>query len=334
MTITMKDLAQMVGVSESTVSRAINNKPGVGEDTRDKILELVKKYNYKPNQLARNLAKQETKMIGLILPDISSNFYSEVARGVQDIAIQSGYQVIICNSDGKEKEELSYIEWLESNKIAGIIFLGSGLVNDKVIKLGLSDYPIVLANRFVEDLILPSVIIDNAVGASKATDLLLKSGYRRIALINGPKDNLQAQNILTGYKEALRAYNIEFKEELIINGDWDRDTGYEGFLEVLKLTEPPEAIFAANDLIAVGAIEAIKMGGFLIPEDIGVVGFEDTIVTSVIDPPLTTVAQPMYQLGVSSANKLFSLINEDEIKERIEILESRLVVRKSTKKLI
>jgi DNA-binding LacI/PurR family transcriptional regulator len=326
----MKDIAAKLGVSESTVSRAINNKPGVGEDTKQKILNLARRYNYQPNLLARNLARQESNMIGLILPDISSLFYSEVTRAIQDIATKHGYQVMICNTDSDEKRESAYIEWLQGNKIAGIIFLGNGLANNKIINLGLSGYPIVLANRLVEEVMLPSVIIDNNTGAFEATKHLLERGHKRIALINGPKDNLTAQNRFRGYREALKEYNLDYDPKLIINKDWSRECGYQGFLELLNLEEPPTAIFAANDLISVGVIEAIKMGGYLIPEEIAVVGFEDTIVTSIIEPPLTTVAQPMYELGSNSAKKLFSLIEDEDIEENIEILTSKLIVRKST----
>lgn len=328
--ITMKDIAAKLGVSESTVSRAINNKAGVGESTRQKILDIARKYNYQPNLLARNLARQESNMIGLILPDISSSFYSEVTRAIQDIATENGYQVIVCNTDGDEKREATYIEWLQGNKIAGIIFLGDGLANNKIINLGLSGYPIVLANRLVEEVMLPSVIIDNNTGAFEATKHLLEREHKRIALINGPKDNLASQNRLQGYQQALKEYHLDYDSQLIINKDWSRECGYQGFLELLNLEEPPTAIFAANDLIAVGVIDAIKMGGYLIPEEIAVVGFEDTIVTSIIEPPLTTVAQPMYELGANSAQKLFALIEDEDIEEDIEILTSKLIVRKST----
>ncbi|TDX44387.1 LacI family DNA-binding transcriptional regulator [Orenia marismortui] len=330
MGVTMKDIARMIGVSESTVSRAINNKPGVGAKTKKKILRLVEKYNYQPNQLAQNLAKQESNMIGLLLPDISSLFYSEAARAIQDIAAKEGYQVIVCNTDGDEDREKNYIDWLQANKIAGIIFLGYGLANNKIINLGLSNYPIVLANRLVEEVMIPSVVIDNATGAFGATIHLLEKGHKRIALINGPQDNLQSQNRLQGYKQALNNYNIDYNPKLVIHKDWSRESGYEGFLELLDSDEVPTAIFAANDLIAVGVIEAIKMGGYMIPHDIAVVGFEDTIVTSVIEPALTTVSQPMYELGANSVRKLFSLINKEEVEEKIEILASKLIVRKST----
>ncbi|GAB6099784.1 DNA-binding transcriptional regulator CytR [Halanaerocella petrolearia] len=330
MSITMKDIAQMVGVTESTVSRAINDKPGVGDETKKKILKVAQKYNYRPNQLARNLAKQETKMIGLILPDISSLFYSEVARAIQDLALEKGYQVVVCNTDGNQDQELSYIEWLQSNKIAGAIFLGERLVNNQILKLGLTDYPVVLANRLVEEVTLPSVIIDNTAGAYKATVYLLDKDYSRIALVNGPRNNWQAQNRLQGYKKALRDYNLEFDSDLVLYKNWSRESGYQGFLELVDLSTPPDAIFAANDFIAAGVVEAIKMGGYLIPQDIAVVGFEDTIVTSVIDPPLTTVAQPMYQLGKQAVSKLFSIIADEERGKEIEVLDCELIIREST----
>ncbi len=325
----MKDIAKIVGVSESTVSRAINNKPGVGEKSKEEILEVAKKYNYRPNQLARNLAKQSTNMLGLILPDISSLFYSEVAKGIQDVARENNYQLILCNTDCDSQEEKDYIEWMQNNKIAGIIFLGKGLDNDEIIKLALSDYPLVLADRLIEELMIPSVIIDNNAGAYNATEHLINKGYEEIALINGPKKELRSQSRLQGYKKALVDFGIEFKSELVLNKELTRESGYQSFLELMEFENPPTAIFAANDLLAVGLVEAIKTGGYLIPDDIAVVGFEDTIVTSIINPSLTTVAQPMYQLGVLSAQKLFSLIKEEEVKEQIKILETELIVRDS-----
>ncbi len=330
MAITMKDIAEIVGVSESTVSRAINNKAGVGENTRQKILAVAKKYNFRPNQLARNLAKQSTNMLGLILPDISSLFYSEVARGIQDVARKNDYQLILCNTDNDSQEEKDYIDWMQNNKIAGIIFLGKGLDNDQIIKLGLSDYPLVLADRLIEELMIPSVIIDNNTGAYNATKHLINKGYKKIALINGPKKELRSQTRLQGYKNALADFGIDFKLEFVLNKELTREGGYQSFLELIELKEPPTAIFAANDLLAVGLVEAIKTAGYLIPEDIAVVGFEDTIVTSIINPSLTTVAQPMYQLGVTSAQKLLSLIADKELKEQIEILETELIIRDST----
>ncbi|MFO7819479.1 MAG: LacI family DNA-binding transcriptional regulator [Halanaerobacter sp.] len=329
MGITMKDIAEIVGVTESTVSRAINNKDGVGEETREEILRVAAKHNFQPNRLAQNLAKQESNMIGLLLPDISSLFYSDVARGVQDYATEEGYQVIVCNTDEDKEEEATYMNWLQSNKVAGMIFLGGGLVNNQIIRLGLTDYPLVLANRLVEEVPLPSVIIDDASGAYKATEYLLDKGYQKVALLLGP-ESWQAQNRLQGYKRALKAKGMEYQQDLVIHKSWSREGGYQGFLELMELEEPPRAIFAAGNLIAAGVVEAIKLGGYFIPNDIAVVGFDDTIVTSVIDPPLTTVRRPMYQLGVRSAKKLLALINEDQFGTGIEILESELVIRKST----
>lgn len=330
MTITMKDIAEIVGVTESTVSRAINNKAGVGQETREKILKVAKKHNFQPNRLAQNLAKQETNVIGLLLPDISSLFYSDVARGVQDYATKRGYQVIVCNTDADAEQEINYMNWLQSNKVAGMIFLGGGLVNNQIIKLGLTDYPIVLANRLVEEVPLPSVIVDDTSGAFKATEHLLDKGHRRIALLLGPDNSWQAQNRLQGYKRALKDSGIDYDQDLVIHKSWSREGGYQGFLELMQLEEPPRAIFAADELMAAGVVEAIKMGGYFIPQDIAVVGFDDTVVTSVIDPPLTTVTRPMHELGERSAKKLLSLINEEGFEEEIEILESELIIREST----
>ena len=326
----MKDIAEIVGVSESTVSRAINNKAGVGQKTREEILKVAKKHNFQPNRLAQNLAKQETNVIGLLLPDISSLFYSDVARGVQDYATSQGYQVIVCNTDADQKQEMNYINWLQSNKVAGMIFLGGGLVNNQIVKLGLTDYPVVLANRLVEEVPLPSVIIDDTSGAFKATAHLVDKGYDRIALLLGPDNSWQAQNRLQGYKRALKKQDINYDPNLVVNKSWTREGGYQGFLELMELENPPRAIFAADELMAAGVVEAIKLGGYFIPQDIAVVGFDDTVVTSVVDPPLTTVTRPMYSLGQKSAEKLLHLINEEAVKQEIEVLESELIIRKST----
>ncbi|MGM0501316.1 MAG: LacI family DNA-binding transcriptional regulator [Bacillota bacterium] len=330
MSITMKDIAEIVGVSESTVSRAINNKPGVGEETRTEILKVAQERNFQLNRLAQNLAKQETNVIGLLLPDISSLFYSDVARGVQDYATKHGYQVIVCNTDEDREQEENYIKWLKSNKVAGMIFLGGGLANNEIVKLGLSDYPIVLANRLVEEVSLPSVIIDDTSGSFKITKHLLEKGYSEIALLLGPDNSWQSQNRLQGYKRALKKAGVEYNSDLVLNMSWSREGGYQGFLELMDLENPPQAIFAANDLIAVGVVEAVKMGGCFIPQDIAVAGYDDTIITSIIDPPLTTVSRPMQQLGRKSAKKLLAIINDEDFSPEIEILESKLIIREST----
>jgi DNA-binding LacI/PurR family transcriptional regulator len=225
----MKDIAEIVGVSESTVSRAINNKAGVGAKTKEEILEVAKKRNFQPNRLAQNLAKQETNVIGLLLPDISSLFYSDVARGVQDYATKEGYQVIVCNTDDNKEHEINYINWLKSNKVAGMIFLGGGLVNNEIVKLGLTDYPIVLANRLVEQVTLPSVLIDDTSGAFKATEHLLDKEYERIGLVLGPANSWQSQNRLQGYKRALQQRKIDYDSNLVLNKSWTRKSGYQGF---------------------------------------------------------------------------------------------------------
>ena len=331
MPLTLKDIAKIAGVAESTVSRAINNKPGVGAQTREKIMEIVREHNYQPNQLAQGLAKRETHLLALIVADLTGPGYSEIIKSMEKTANQAGYQLIICNTDNNLAKEKTYLNLVGQHRVDGAIILGGTLANNNIMKLALNqDELLVLVNCLAEEVLIPTVLVDNARGGYLATVHLLEQGLEKIALVMGPANDFLESEKLNGYQQALADYNIPFREQLIIKTDLSREGGYNAFFRVMKIDELPDGFFVTNDLLAVGLTEAIKMGGYLIPGDFAVVGYGDSIISAVINPALTVVAEPLQQLGRLAAEYIIKLINDQAIEEVIRVLEPELMIRESS----
>lgn len=331
MPLTLKDIAKIAGVAESTVSRAINNKPGVGAQTREKIMEIVREHNYQPNQLAQGLAKRETHLLALIVADLTGPGYSEIIKSMEKTANQAGYQLIICNTDNNLAKEKTYLNLVGQHRVDGAIILGGTLANNNIMKLALNqDELLVLVNCLAEEVLIPTVLVDNARGGYLATVHLLEQGLEKIALVMGPANDFLESEKLNGYQQALADYNIPFREQLIIKTDLSREGGYNAFFRVMKIDELPDGFFVTNDLLAIGLTEAIKMGGYLIPGDFALVGYGDSIISAVINPPLTVVAEPLQQLGRLAAEYIIKLINDQAIEEVIRVLEPELMIRESS----
>ena len=331
MPLTLKDIAKIAGVAESTVSRAINNKPGVGAQTREKIMEIVREHNYQPNQLAQGLAKRETHLLALIVADLTGPGYSEIIKSMEKTANQAGYQLIICNTDNNLAKEKTYLNLVGQHRVDGAIIVGGTLANNNIMKLALNqDELLVLVNCLAEEVLIPTVLVDNARGGYLATVHLLEQGLEKIALVMGPANDFLESEKLNGYQQALADYNIPFREQLIIKTDLSREGGYNAFFQVMKIDELPDGFFVTNDLLAIGLTEAIKMGGYLIPGDFAVVGYGDSIISAVINPALTVVAEPLQQLGRLAAEYIIKLINDQAIEEVIRVLEPELMIRESS----
>ncbi|MCG8512740.1 MAG: LacI family transcriptional regulator [Halanaerobiales bacterium] len=331
MPLTLKDIAKIAGVAESTVSRAINNKPGVGAQTREKIMEIVREHNYQPNQLAQGLAKRETHLLALIVADLTGPGYSEIIKSMEKTANQAGYQLIICNTDNNLAKEKTYLNLVGQHRVDGAIILGGTLANNNIMKLALNqDELLVLVNCLAEEVLIPTVLVDNARGGYLATVHLLEQGLEKIALVMGPANDFLESEKLNGYQQALADYNIPFREQLIIKTNLSREGGYNAFFRVMKIDELPDGFFVTNDLLAIGLTEAIKMGGYLIPGDFAVVGYGDSIISAVINPALTVVAEPLQQLGRLAAEYIIKLINDQAIEEVIRVLEPELIIRESS----
>ncbi len=329
MALTMKDIAKMVGVSESTVSRAINGQPGVGQKTREKILTLVKEYQYQPNVLAQGLASQKTHTLGLLLPDITDPYFTQVVKGIEERASELGYHLILANTGGSREKEISYLTLFTQNRCDGIIFVGGSLAEEEILKLGLNKYPLVLVNKLLEELALPTLLLDHQQGAQMASDHLIQLGHQSIGLVIGILDELTNFQLYEGYQEALNKADLTFDPNLVVEVENSRTGGYNGLLHFLELDNPPTAIFAAGDYLAVGVVEAIKTGGYLIPEELAVIGYGDTMVTEIIHPSLTTIKLPWKALGEGAVNQLMKAI-EGNVEDPFIILLPEVIRRQST----
>lgn len=331
MPLTLKDIAKMVGVAESTVSRAINNKPGVGQETREKIMELVRKYDYEPNKLAQGLAKKETHLLALLLSDLNKPGYIQVIESIESVANKAGYQVIICNYSNDLDKKRAYLNLVKRRQVDGAIIVGGELADENILNLALNEKDsIVLVNSLIEELVIPSVLIDNAEGAYLATKHLLDQELNKIAIIMGPSQNYLESEKLAGYKRALRERGIPFKSDYVFQTDGSREDGFNTFLSAINLEVAPRAFFVTSDILAAGLIESIKMGGYIIPDDFAVVAYGKSILTSVITPKLTLVAEPLSQLGKLAAQNLIKLISGEFSFEVIKVLKPVLEIGDSS----
>ncbi|MBE3575894.1 MAG: LacI family DNA-binding transcriptional regulator [Firmicutes bacterium] len=331
---TIYDVARQAGVSVATVSRVLNGEAHVAPETRQKVLHVVQQLGYRRNGLARGLATRATRLLAFLVPDISNPYFPEVARGVEDAANAAGYHVILCNTDDRARKEQEYLEALLDRRIDGavIIPVAEGSRVPKLLKgTGL---PAVLLDRDI-DPELDTVMADNVAGARQAMRHLLGLGHRRIAAITGPTRSSTARERLEGYRQALAEHEIPFDPDLVVEGDFRRPSGYQGMLRLLDLPQPPTAVFAANDMMALGALHAAEERGVRVPEDLAVVGFDDIALAEATRPKLTTVAQPKYEMGRLGVELLLQRIPEGGRRgqgrrpQRL-VLESRLVVRQSS----
>ncbi|WP_054948725.1 catabolite control protein A [Numidum massiliense] len=332
MPVTIYDVAREAGVSMATVSRVVNANPNVKPTTRKKVLDAIDRLGYRPNAVARGLASKKTTTVGVVIPDISGAFFAEVARGIEDIANMYHYNIILCNSDEKKEKEIRLINTLLEKQVDGLIFLGGEVTDEHKEAFRTTSVPIVLTATFDDEKQWPSVNIDNLSAAIDATEILIDEGHKDIALISGPlTDPINGYSRYKGYRQALEAREIPFQEEYVRIGDYRYRSGMNVMKELLALDKPPTAVFAASDEMAVGAIHAIQDAGKRVPEDISVVGFDNIDIASMVRPLLSTIAQPMYDIGAVSMRLLTKLINKESVEDPHVVLQYDVMLRDSTK---
>ena len=316
MKITIKEIAKEAGVSIATVSMILNNKDkNITSATRMRVLDVVKKYNYVPNAMAGSLVTQRTHIVGLILPDITNPFFPGIARGAEDKANESGYSIIFCNTDDKLEVEEKYIETLTKKMADGIIIAHSSSSEKMSEILERCKVPIILIDRdFYSENIRGKVLVNNLEGAYKGVTYLINKGYKKIAYLSGSLKTRTARDRLDGYKKALSDNSLEYDEKLIKYGEYRIDWGKNGINELLSENKNFDCIFCGNDLIAVGAIKELKKNGYNIPEDIGVMGFDDIYLAGLVEPSLTTVRQPNYQMGYQAMELLLKTLSTPDKK--------------------
>lgn len=324
----MSDVAKKANVSIATVSRVFSSPETVAEETKKKVLKVVEELNYTPNVLARQLRKMETKTIVVVVPDITNIFFSRVLRGIETIARENGYRVLLGDTENDITLENEYLKTLYEKHADGLILLTARTDRITIEKLS-ENYPVVLACEYLEGSNLPTVSIDNISAARKATEHLIKLGHRRIAHITGPMNVILSRDRLKGYKQAMESYELEVDPILIQEGDFYYKTGYNLMLKLLFIENPPTAVFAANDEMAIGAIKAIQSQGLKVPEDIAIVGFDNIKMSAIFSPSLTTIGQPTYKIGEKAMNLLLDLIRGKKLSKNQFVLDDKLIIRES-----
>ncbi|MCL5997308.1 MAG: LacI family transcriptional regulator [Chloroflexi bacterium] len=329
MTVTITEIAKAAGVSLSSVSRALNNSDHpMNMETRQHILRVANELGYQPNLLARSLRTDRTYTIGIIVENIQSPFIPPIIRGIQDFLKPAGYFSTIINSDWDPHIEADSIQSLNNRQIDGIIFVETWHRSSNAVQK-MTGKPFVFVHRLFNARCPNSVFPDDYGGARLVTNHLIRLGHHRIAFINGPKDWDASRNRLRGYQDELLASSINIEPRMVKTGDWEVKGGYLAAQKLVKLKKLPTAIFAANDLMALGAVYAIQDAGLHIPQGVAVVGYDNRNFTGFVRPAITTVTLPCYEMGEASAKLLLDLIN-DGVKENEPIeVKGELIVRES-----
>jgi LacI family transcriptional regulator len=328
----IKDVAKEAGVSIATVSRVLNDVDVVNEETKKKVQDAIKKLGYRPNIVARSLKTQKSRTIGIIIPDISNQFYPEIVRGAEDVANIYNYNIMLCNTDLDPDKEMEYLRVLKEKMVDGVIYMSNSL-EPAIIELVKSlEMPVVLVETTDKENTFPSVTIDNEKGAADATEYLLRKGNKKVAYIGVHEDAVNAAAFrFSGYQAALEKNGIELDKKLCYFGGLKANDGYEGIKAILKNSEV-DAVFCASDELAMGVINALREEGMRVPEDVEVTGFNDIYSASIFYPKLTTVAQPMYDMGSVGMRMLIKIINGAELVQHHFVLPHEMVERDSCKK--
>ncbi len=333
--MTMKDIAEKANVSKATVSRVINDTVPVSQEVREKVEKIINEYNYKPSSVARSLARNETKVIGLIIPDIANAFYSVLVEGIAGTAHAQGYNVFLCNTFRDHALEIEFLNLLEEKEVDAIIL--TTFHNSKKQKEFISNYekPMVTVNRKFtrEDLtIVPNIDINNFQGAYDAVSYLINTGHKKIGILRAEDEDRTCIDRVKAYKKALKDYDLPIKQEYIVGYDFHFESGYEGMMKILMNEEQPDAMFCISDEIATGAIHAINDFGLKVPDDISIIGFDDIPLAKRYLPSITTVKQPIFEMGQAATETLINLITGKVKKSEVAdiILAHELVIRDTT----
>jgi DNA-binding LacI/PurR family transcriptional regulator len=326
---TLKEVAEISGVSVATVSRVLNDYQHVSTETRKKVLKAIKQLNYRPSRVARRLRKRGAQILGLVIADISNPYYSAVIQSIENIAYANKYSMLLCNSSEEPKRERMHLEILIEEQVAGVIISPVDEFSISCKAFLDQGIPVVAIDRRFRNLEINSVLVDNVMGAFDATNHLIQLGHRRIGLIAGPSHLTTGRERQEGYEKAILENHLDLDTNLIKNGDFKQKSGYTITLELLQGKDAPTAIFVSNNLMTLGSLNAIHDLGLRIPQDVAIVGFDDLSWAPSLNPPLTAVAQPTHELGKWAVNLLLQGVT-DNSREPVEIiLKPSLIVRES-----
>ncbi len=331
--VTLKTLAEELGISASVVSRVLSgqaSKYRISKDTEKAVLKAARKHDYSPNHLARSLRLQKTATIGLVIPDISNPFFSDIARHIVTVAWKRDYSVILCDSEENTEMEKKSLDLLQNRQVEGLIISPVGQTGDHLARLHREGLPLVVVDRYFSDIDLPCVSSDNYQGAYDATRHLLEYGHRSIALVQGIPDSGTNIARVLGYKAALKEYSVPFRRRLVVGDDFGEQSGYAATKLLLKQKDRPTAVFLASNLIALGALRAFAEEGTNIPGDISVVSFDDQHYSPYLATPMTTIAQRKDEMGRIAVELLFAQIEQQSrYPAETVLLPTELIPRQS-----
>lgn len=326
---TIKDVAREAGVSLGTVSNVLNKKAGVKTETKEKVHDAIDRLGFRYNMNASALRTGATKNIGLIIPTIVNPYYPELARGVEDALRKENFTLFLCNSDRNIGKERQYVNALLSKGADGLILVKSKLPEEELRQLAARTLLVLVDHDGENSQSFCSVNVDDDEGITQGMALLEQYGHEQIAFISGLEDAYSSMCRIKSFRKCLKQRNLECRQEYMVNGDFSWNSGYVGAKQLLSLAVPPTAIFAANDIMAIGAIRAILDSGKRIPEDISVLGYDDIEMGKFCMPTLTTVHQPKYQVGTEAVKLLLKEVNKETIFDRCILMNTRVVMRES-----
>jgi len=329
-TITMKQIAEHAQVSLGTVSHVVNGTVPVKKQLRQRVLRSIRVLKYQPSQLARGLRRKSTNMLGMVIPDITNPFFPAVVRGVEDVAFKEGYRLVLCNTDNDAAKEKAHLEQLRSYHPAGLLVIPAVESTPSAeLRAASERNPLVCIDRCPANWKGDAVLAANEDGAFQATSYLLRTGHTQLAAIAGPSHLTNAVERLAGFRRALLQHGLTLAPRYIQEGHFDRDSGYRSAMRLLGMQPRPTAIFASNDLMALGALLAARELGLRCPKDVSIVGFDNLDFVMLTDPPLTTVSQPGYKLGVTAAQLVIERIRGKKGPGQKIVLPTVLEIRAS-----
>lgn len=324
----IKQVAKEAGVSVATVSRVLNGQSTVKSKTRIKVEEAIKKLNYEPSMLGRNLRNSESRLLLVLIPKISNPFYLEIIKGIESTAIGKSYNILLCETDSNPERENIYFDLVRKKMADGIISMDPAVDMEALTKLA-KRHAIIQCSEYAENSLIPYVTIDSEEAAYRAVKHLIKIGHTKIALINSDEKYLYARQRKMGYLKALKEHGITVNDDYIYHTQQlGFEYGQQAMKKILNLKDRPTAIFAVSDLLAIGALKEINANGLHVPNDIAIVGFDKIDFSNMTHPTLTTIAQPMYKMGKIAAEMLINKIQGKEVES--VILDHELVIREST----
>lgn len=330
--IRIKDVAQRAGVSTATISRVMSGNAYVNPELRERVLAVVREMNYSPNGIARSMSRRKTHTLGLVVSDVTNPFFTSVARGVEDAGQASGYSVVLCNTDENPDKERTYLSVLRENRVDGILLAVSSSDVEHVDRLLHAGTKLVLIDRVAPGISVPSVLVDNVGAMREAVEYLLDLGHRRIGIVTGNTAVTTALERVQGYESALDRAGIAHDPALIFSSDFTEPGGHDAGFRLSTMPDPPTAVICSNNQMTTGLLIALRERGVHIPEDISIIGFDDLPYFSLLDHPLTAVAQPMYEMGRRACELLLQMLSDEDetIPPETQIrLPTHLVVRDS-----